>query len=266
MILEDMMYKKHLLEFFKHKLTSKGYTFRTLSYINGQIELLGEEFAKMRPEERVAYLKKSYKLGVKEGFITSKIAKETTDKFDEDFANHKDLPRLAFNRVSEFFYNGVAKSLQSGQNIMPVFVRAERPFDYENDNNIEKIKPFIESKDADDLLKRVAIGSWQAIESIMVQDAIKKAGYDGFYVKEDGRKNLAVYEHNQIKSAIGNTGAFSPESNDIRYSLKPLTKLTPEEALMSTLAPLTSCFGIKMSSKNIPSLLNSPINQERIGN
>jgi hypothetical protein len=40
MILEDMIYKKNLLGFFKDKLTSKGYTFKTLSYINGQIDLL----------------------------------------------------------------------------------------------------------------------------------------------------------------------------------------------------------------------------------
>ena len=184
--------------------------------IREQIRLLGAQFEKMTPAEKVKYLKKSYKIGVKEGHINSKYAKEATDKFDEDFANHKDLTRLAFDRVSEFFYDGISKSLKSGQNIMPVFVRAERPFDYENAQHIEELR---EAYGDEDTIKDVKKGDWKTIESADVQEAIRYAGFDGFYVKEEGRKNLAVYEPSQIKSAIGNTGAFSRESNDIRYSI-----------------------------------------------
>jgi hypothetical protein len=41
-----------------------------------------------------------------------------------------------------------------------------------------------------------------------------------FYVKEQGTKNLGLYKPNQLKSAIGNTGAFSPETGKVRYSLR----------------------------------------------
>jgi len=216
--------------------------------INGQVELLGEEFAKMNPEERVAYLKKSYKLGVKEGFITSKIAKEKIKEIEDNAAKNKYPHENEFFDVGEFFQEGITKSLKTGQNIMPVFVRAERPFDYENESNYEQLVQSLnkngvfknnqESKTPlpADFLKRIKNGVWEIIESNEIQKAIKDAGFDGFYVKEDGRKNLAVYEPSQIKSAIGNTGAFSPESNDIRYSLTnnvpPAvhTKLVPNQS------------------------------------
>ena len=42
-----------------------------------------------------------------------------------------------------------------------------------------------------------------------------KNGYDGFTVWEDA-KNYAVFDPNQIKSATGNSGAFSPINKDIR--------------------------------------------------
>jgi outer membrane protein assembly factor BamB len=45
-------------------------------------------------------------------------------------------------------------------------------------------------------------------------------GFDAFYVKEQDVKNLGLYKPNQLKSAIGNTGAFSPETGKVRYSLR----------------------------------------------
>ena len=56
-------------------------------------------------------------------------------------------------------------------------------------------------------------------------DAAKKAGYDGVIFTEDtleagvrGGRTFAVFEPNQIKSAIGNRGTFDPASKDIRFS------------------------------------------------
>lgn len=155
-------------------------------------------------------------------------------------------------------------NLPSRANIMPLFVRAENPFDYANPDHIKKLTVEFDKKSMspaelyeayDDLaeylresgtgltveqmaaqivrltLERIRYGSWTSIESSYVQDAIKSAGFDGFYVLEGGRKNLAVYEPNQVKSAIGNIGTFSRDSNDIRYALA-LQGLKPDSALV----------------------------------
>jgi hypothetical protein len=58
------------------------------------------------------------------------------------------------------------------------------------------------------------------LEEPIVQEAIKELGFDAFYVKEQDVKNLGLYKPNQLKSAIGNTGAFSPETGKVRYSLR----------------------------------------------
>jgi len=108
--------------------------------------------------------------------------------------------------------------------IYPLWVRAEKPFDFENPDHIEDIRQtfadVLASRNEGGSLPATAIqnGIWSVIENADVQQAIKKAGFDSFYVREGGRKNLAVFSANQVKSATGNLGDYS-ESKDIRYSL-----------------------------------------------
>jgi hypothetical protein len=52
--------------------------------------------------------------------------------------------------------------------------------------------------------------------------------YDGIVDKSSG--GIAVYEPNQIKSAIGNTGAFSRNDNNIRYSIAPKNIASPADS------------------------------------
>jgi hypothetical protein len=130
------------------------------------------------------------------------------------------------------------EKLPSRENILPLYVRAEAPFDFENPEHILAIEPLAKYEkeyDKQDDLFYVKQGSWNVIEGEIIQAAIKEAGFDSFYVLEGGTKNLAVYNPNQLKSATGNIGTFS-ESNDIRYNLvatapnqppKVLTKTTP---------------------------------------
>jgi hypothetical protein len=187
--------------------------------INDQKKLLSEEFSLMSPTKQLAFLKKAIRLGVKQKAITKENAANTIAAIEQDVADGKNFTYREFNNVAEFFDEEIKSQLQSGQNIMPLYVRAENPFDYENPEHIQKIRPFVQSSDVDDLLNRSSMGFWQAIESDMVQDAIKDAGFDSFYVKEGDQKNLAVYNPNQVKSAIGNRGTFD-ESGRILYSLK----------------------------------------------
>ena len=139
----------------------------------------------------------------------------------------------------------IRAKLPTRSNVMPLYVRAENPFDFENKSHVDPLTSYLkdnvpEIKDIDgsilnlsDVIKSVKEGRWTAIESQGVQDAIKNLGFDGFYVVEGITKNLAVYDPNQIKSAIGNIGTFARDNNDIRYSIalgsiEPSTSLIPD--------------------------------------
>lgn len=112
---------------------------------------------------------------------------------------------------------------ENNSNVMPVHVRAENPFDYQNRKHInaliEEIGPdLIHDPRLMDFMDQVRRGSWDAIESDPIQSAIKAMGHDSFYVNETGEKNLAVYDPSQIKSATGNQGTFDRSSPDITKS------------------------------------------------
>jgi hypothetical protein len=204
--------------------------------VNEQIKQLGKKFAEMDPVGQIKFLKKGLRLAVKEKALTSKYAKQIFNRLDEDFKNNKYPTQLEFNGLAEFFKDQIQKELEVGPNIMPVYVRAENPFDYENIKHIDAIQALYPYSLPDDLKR----GSWKDIESNRVQELIKEAGFDGFYVKEGGNKNLAVYNPNQIKSAIGNRGTFD-ETGRILYSLKNAppnryTKLTDDPTLGKTIA------------------------------
>lgn len=191
--------------------------------VNNQKNLLQEAFASMNPNDQLKFLKKAYRLGVKQNAISKKAADQALEKINQGFENNQYPTTNEFNDVSEFFDEEIKNDLQSGQLIMPLYVRAENPFDFKNPEHVNSINPKPhEKEDIED-------GNWETIESPDVQDAIRAAGFDGFYVQEGGNKNLAVYNPNQVKSAIGNTGAFSRGAGDIRYSIAPLTKLTEND-------------------------------------
>jgi hypothetical protein len=140
---------------------------------------------------------------------------------DLEFANkyassHWDEQDLLDDRDHAKFYNRPP----SQPNIMPVHIRAEKPFDYENFMHVNDVLSNIRyahlsDEEAHNINKLINKGSWEIIESEPVQEAIKKLGYDSFFVKEDGVKNLGVYDPTQIKSATGNQGTFDPSNPDI---------------------------------------------------
>ena len=124
--------------------------------------------------------------------------------------------------------------LDTGENTMPVFVRAEKPFDfaqYDEDslnallNNSPEVIGKYQNKLDKYTLSLIANGSWEQIEKTDVQNRLKDLKFDSFYVKEKNVKNLAVYKSSQIKSAIGNVGTYDETNPDIRYALRK--KLPP---------------------------------------
>jgi hypothetical protein len=134
-----------------------------------------------------------------------------------DFPQFREGRKGIFVTPSSDFANEFA-DIPKGNfpNVMPVHVRAEKPFDYQNPEHVERVKKTAHIKggrDKKDLFESIANGDWDAIEHPDVQAAIKKLGHDSYHVREinengDYIKNLAVYNPNQIKSATGNQGTF----------------------------------------------------------
>jgi hypothetical protein len=129
----------------------------------------------------------------------------------------------------------LANMLTTGRNVMPLYVNPQKPFDYENNTHVNKVaklvfeydpdtyesaNPKVQKYQRDTLIDGLKAGDWRVLEEPIVQEAIKELGFDAFYVKEQDVKNLGLYKPNQLKSAIGNTGAFSPETGKVRYSLR----------------------------------------------
>lgn len=172
----------------------------------------------------------------------------------------KDIEKNSFSnkRLSEealpYLATAVKDYLPTGPNIMPLFVRALRPFDYENKKHLDMVIDYLEhnytfpgevSERVKEEAKKMGMptefsgnklaalkshlarGLYQKIESEPVQRAIRALQFDSFYVKEHGAKNLGVYSPVQLKSATGNIGGYSPTDPDIRKSLRP--KLTTQE-------------------------------------
>jgi hypothetical protein len=107
----------------------------------------------------------------------------------------------------------------AGANVMPVYVAAKNPFDYENTEHVEAVFDHVDRYQKGAATKEdIAAGDFGTIESYAVQSAIAKLGFDAFYVEEGGVKNLGVYSPRQIKSAIGNNGNFDPENPNILFS------------------------------------------------
>ena len=111
-----------------------------------------------------------------------------------------------------------------------VYISAKNPFDYENpvhrqkviDLAIENTAIYKNSPDQKGMRRvlnealTAENANWTTIEDRGFQDAIKKLGFDSFYVKEGGVKNLAVYNPTQIKSVF-NKGTFDPKDPRIMY-------------------------------------------------
>jgi hypothetical protein len=115
-------------------------------------------------------------------------------------------------------------------NILPVYVKAENPFDFDNPEHIAALEQYEKDnryteRSVSNYVRDIKRGDYEAIESRKVQAAIKAMGHDSFYVREAGRqvKNLGVFSSKQIKSATGNIGAYDPDNTDIRYSRDSIT-------------------------------------------
>ena len=168
-----------------------------------------------------------------------------SDKMTKDQA--LDFMRKANRKIPDYGKFGdieaeVMKALMdlspTSMSIMPLYVRAETPFDFENPEQVAQIMKWIEgnveskSENADKkfngLKGQIVQGIPQAIEGEAVQKALKRFGFDGYTLRKRGQgKSYAVYNAEQVKSVTGNLGEYDREKKDIRYSLRS-APTTPE--------------------------------------
>ena len=112
--------------------------------------------------------------------------------------------------------------------IKSLFAKSEKTFDYENQQHLYLLEQ--QNKHLHSQLTTLYgevdnKNNWVVIERPIFQKFLKDNGFDGFYIKENGVKNLSVYNQNQIKNVDGNK-SYNPYNNDIRFqsSKRTLTK------------------------------------------
>ena len=149
-----------------------------------------------------------------------------------EYINDRYSLRAEDDSGEQRFYSTVAEFLPSNMNVMPLYVSAKNPFDYENPDHINALGELsrIETDIGVFETDSVSRGSWRALENPSIQKRIKDAGFDAYYVKEAGRKNLAVYRPTQLKSASANMGTYSKNNADIRYQFTDSMFRNPKEA------------------------------------
>lgn len=129
-------------------------------------------------------------------------------------------------------------------NIMPLQANVTKPFNYESAADIQKLAETYKKIHGEDLFakktissaggemklsqldknpisQRLKSGDWTLIEDKKVQDAIKKAGFDAFYIEEGGVKNLGVYDPTKLKSvfspSVNPPGLLGAKESDVLY-------------------------------------------------
>ncbi len=164
-----------------------------------------------------AGLLQSQNENLRKAFKESKVLTESGDPLPMYHGTGKDFDAFQENRRGIHFlspspqfankYAGGEYSVAVGEspNIMPVYVNAKNPFDFENKKHVNAVA--VKAGLTPNAISEVKKGLWSRIEDRTILDAIKKLGFDGVYVKEEGVKNLGVFAPEQIKS-IFNRGTF----------------------------------------------------------
>ena len=104
--------------------------------------------------------------------------------------------------------------------IYPAYLSIQNPAHLDSDKKAQEIALSAIDSEAKTIDEYIDFGSevWMLLEGEegeWVLEALKKAGYDGATILEDFSLSWVVFEPHQIKSAIGNVGAFDPKSPDI---------------------------------------------------
>jgi len=98
--------------------------------------------------------------------------------------------------------------------------------------------------------KMVSSGFWKFLERPAIQRAIRLSEYDGFYVEEEGIKNLAVYNPKQIKGVFNEFAPGTAESE--QFSRARALEVIPKDMIsFSTLSLLYDKPNVKAGSRTL---------------
>jgi hypothetical protein len=135
----------------------------------------------------------------------------------EEFAPESGISWFAPETETPVAYamNRAAVSRKGAPNLMPVYLRTSSPIKISGDLN-DKVS-------FGDVNKRTGLAltafdpdfevgrnkMWEALRETDFTDRAAESGYDAVMASEGGRQTMGVFDAGQIKSATGNTGAFS---------------------------------------------------------
>jgi hypothetical protein len=168
-------------------------------------------------------------------FLASSVEKR---KFyhgtQKDFGEFKNSPNGVFltldPEIANEFAEGWNKSddeykndSYEGANVLPVHAQIKDPFDYENAEHRARLRKAAQEVHGSDKMHRYIEDlngkfknhNWERMEESSMMRPLKHAGFDSYYVSENGRKNLAVFDPKKVKSAIGNRGTYDTREADI---------------------------------------------------
>jgi hypothetical protein len=191
---------------------------------------------KLRREIYEKLLNKDQKLSFFQGVVDAQVKKGTiTEKQGREFMRQVDrkAPKYGdFGDIEQEVYDALLDLSPTRMSIMPLWARAETPFEFENAEHVEQVMQWVANnteypqdfpeKWLAGMKGRISQGLWQAIEDKRVQQALRALGFDSFTVRENRNspKNYAVYKPEQVKSVTGNLGEYGRETKDMRFSLK----------------------------------------------
>ena len=186
-----------------------------------------EIYRALGKDEKLTFFQNIVDAQVKNGSMSEKQGSDFMRQAKRKVPEYGD-----FGDIEQETYDALLDLSPTRMSIMPLYARAETPFEFENPDHVEQVMQWVANnteypQDFPDkwlagMKGRIKQGLWQAIEDKRVQQAIRALGHDSFTVRENRNspKNYAVYKPEQVKSVTGNEGQFSLETKDMRFSLK----------------------------------------------
>ena len=127
-----------------------------------------------------------------------------------------------------------AETSTEGGRIIPLYARTKKTFDYENFSEAEKkswrewtLENMGTSADLTIREQEIEQGRWAVLEGQDMQAWLRFEGYDSFYAKERGEKNLGVMNPNQFRSINATFAPFDAESARLLARRAPALEIRP---------------------------------------
>lgn len=124
--------------------------------------------------------------------------------------------------ASSYDYIGSYDNVHTQGHVMPVYIKSLNPYDHNEESHANKLKGVMDSQTTYSVFSGKVIPmshnfprsrDYFQMEHRDVISSLKKAKFDSMYVDERGVKNIAVFSPKNIKSAIGNIGAYDKSTS-----------------------------------------------------